>query len=822
MSADPDALLDFFRQRMRPSADLDELLALARQLGSPDPDARAQAAAKLTARGPWAVPALRHVMNDLDSPQAAKHARRCLEWVEGPRGAELQVAAARLLALRKTTTGAETLLAFLPFADDKAVGDGIRAALAIVAARPGKVDAALLAALRDPLPLRRVAAVDVLAGSGRSEVLPEIRKLLADTQPQVRLRAALVLVRRLEEPAVPVLIDLLAELPADQRQAAEQALQELAGEWAPTPALPSDDSLSRQLRREVWAGWWQTVDGPTLLAAFRHRTLNKEELTAAKALITQLGDNSFAKRDRATAEVIALGSKVVGLLREAAKDPDLEHAKRVEICLKQIAANEARDRLPLSAPVLLAVRNPPGATEALLGYLPYTEDRSMQGEVVKCVKLLARAGGPAELAVLQALSDPLAARRIVAAEILIDVGGEKHWPAVRQLLTDAEAEVRLRVALALAHAQDRQALPALIELVAELPGGQAWPAEELLLRLAGANVPTLPAGDDPAARKQRGEAWQAWWKTHGAAVDLAQLGNAPTSAAGLTVVAELAANGGAPNPFGGKALPGKAGAGTDRLVAVDRNGQTQWQIEKLHHPIDFQILAGDRVLIAEYTSNRVTERDFKGNVLWEVANLPRPPVSVQRLANGNTFIALYHTPAKGGGSMLEVDRTGKTVATFDNPAAGAAKGNPLIRAAYKMADGQMICLVSNDTCIRLDAKGKEVKRFTLPIFGGSVAAVVQVPTFAGNIDVTPNGHIVVMQSDNTVAEYDLDGKLVWQAQVTGNRATRLANGHTLVASDTGGVVELDLAGKTVWHYQPPAGSQALRARQIGGSYPARQ
>src|SRR4029079_9850201 len=120
--------------------DLEELLALAKQLGHADPDTRAQAAAKLVARGPWAIPALRHVINDLDNQVAAKQALRCLDWLQGPRGIDLPIAAAKLLAVRKPAVAAETLLAYLPFAGEQAVIDGVKAALDILAARPGKVD----------------------------------------------------------------------------------------------------------------------------------------------------------------------------------------------------------------------------------------------------------------------------------------------------------------------------------------------------------------------------------------------------------------------------------------------------------------------------------------------------------------------------------------------------------------------------------------------------------------------------------------------------------------------------------------------------------
>ena len=206
-------------------------------------------------------------------------------------------------------------LKFLPLADDETVLAAVKEALATLAKAPGKADAALVAALHDPLPLRRAIAVEILAGSGRSELLPEVRKLLADTKPQVRLQAALALTQRLDDQGVTVLIDLLTELPPDGRRQAEQALQQLAGDWSPSPPLAGDDELSRKIRREAWAAWWRTVDGPALLTAFAQRTLSKEDLANVEVLIVQLGDATFAKRKRATTELLRDGPKVIGLLR---------------------------------------------------------------------------------------------------------------------------------------------------------------------------------------------------------------------------------------------------------------------------------------------------------------------------------------------------------------------------------------------------------------------------------------------------------------------------------------------------------------------------
>jgi hypothetical protein len=649
---------------------------------------------------------------------------------------------------------------------------------------------------------------------GPPDTLAETRKLLADPSLQVRLRAALDLAPLPDEQAIGVLIELLTEVAPEERRQAEQTLQQLAGAWAPNPSLPGDDEVSRKIRRAAWAAWWRTIDGPGLLAAFRQRVLSKEELPAVQKLVEQLGDKAAAQRERAAAALIAHGPKVNGLLRAAAKSENAEQARRAELCLQQIALKDAKEKLPVSAPRLLAARKPPGASAALLAYLAFSENRLMNDEIGKALASLIRTAGKADPAVLEALSDPLAKRRLAAAEALAEAREVKAFPAVRKLLGDADPEVRLRVAVALVNALDKETVPALIDLLAEFPRGQVWAAEDLLQRLAGAKSPAVPWGkDDGEARKQLRETWQAWWKEHGAAVNIADL-DKTRSNTGLTVVLESGAAG-----AGGKRL-----LGGNRLVALDRTGQQRWQIDNLSSVFDFQLLPGERVLIAEYGNKRITERDLKGNILWEAANLPGIPVNVQRLANGNTFIALYG-PARVNGQLMELDVTGKMVSSFTvaggagampggggpgGPAGVVKAGGPLdyVIAGHKLADGKMVCLMYDYSCIWLDATGKELKRFMVPNANG----LASTNSF-GSIDVTPKGNVLIAQSDNTVVEYDMDGKVVWQAKASGYGAVRLANGNTLVTSVNGGVVELDSAGQNVWHFDPPAGVQVVRARR---------
>jgi hypothetical protein len=313
--------------------------------------------------------------------------------------------------------------------------------------------------------------------------------------------------------------------------------------------------------------------------------------------------------------------------------------------------------------------------------------------------------------------------------------------------------VRLRVGLALAAARERESVPVLIDLLAVLPADEAAQVQSTLYQLAGDRPPEVPAaGGEPAGRKKCRDAWAAWWKEHGAAADLARI-TAVAPVLGYTLLVE---------------------ANTNRVSEVERDGKVRWAIDNLQVPIDAVVLPGDRVLIAEANAHRVTERDFKGNILWQKEGLPGRPVSVQRLANGRTFIAT-------DGQLLEVDRAGKQLFSIDLAPVGAA---------YKGRDGRITCLARNGQCVRLDAAGKEIKSFPSH----------RPPGWLGGLDLLPGGHALIAQTpQNKVVEVDADGRVVREFNVPQPQtATALPNGNVLVCSNQQRAFEVDRKGKVHW------------------------
>lgn len=265
------------------------------------------------------------------------------------------------------------------------------------------------------------------------------------------------------------------------------------------------------------------IDGPALLEFLRSRTIDEERLRRIPALIEQLGHHQFLAREAASRELIQLGRLAGAALEKGTQHPDPEIAVRSERCLTAIA-DRSETSLVVAAVRVLAVRNPSGAIEALLSYLPSVGDEVIEEEVLTTLgELGVRDGQPAPVLVEAARSERIS-RRLAAASALVRAAGMDHRNTVRQLLADPEPSVRWRVARLLLTVQDQSAIPTLIALVAEAPPEIARRADQVLGILAGADRPAVrPTASESAPRRQCREDWIAWWRKHEQTIDLKKL-----------------------------------------------------------------------------------------------------------------------------------------------------------------------------------------------------------------------------------------------------------------------------------------------------------
>jgi hypothetical protein len=175
------------------------------------------------------------------------------------------------------------------------------------------------------------------------------------------------------------------------------------------------------------------TDGPALLKYLRERTPARDALARARALVAKLGAEEFAVRERAEADLLALGPVAVPVLREATKSGDLEKVRRAQRCLRKLGSVKGAE-VTAAVARLLALRRTPGAVEALLGALPGA-DEPAAGDVRAALLALAVRDGRPDPALVKALKDPDPGRRAAAAAALGKDGGAYRDRPGRPLLT---------------------------------------------------------------------------------------------------------------------------------------------------------------------------------------------------------------------------------------------------------------------------------------------------------------------------------------------------------------------------------------------------
>lgn len=510
------------------------------------------------------------------------------------------------------------------------------------------------------------------------------------------------------------------------------------------------------------------TDDAGLLDFFRKRTLSEAEQARIAQTVRKLGDQSFAVREKASAELIGLGRMARPYLKPALQDRDPEVVRRAGRCLGQIESATGT-ALPLAAARLLAGRKPAGATPVILNFLPLADDELLDAELLAALTAVGFSGGKADPALVAALNDEAPARRGAAALLLGQSGSAEQRTVVRKLLEDPQPRVRLQAAEGLARSGEKDAVPVLIALLGEAPLPVAWPAEELLCRIAGDAAPRawLRAGSDAERRTVHG-AWADWWRQNRDKIELAKL-DMDRRLLGLTLV--CACDG--------------YNQGKGKVWEVGLDGKPRWEINDANYPVDAQWLPGNRVLLAEQSGRKVTERDLTGKVLWEYA-VRDSLVACQRLANGNTFLATYT-------QLLEITPDGKAV--FSHSPSGTT-----VYAAQKLAAGRFAYLGSDGALVELDDKGKELKRLKMePAATGLV-----------KFEALPGGRYLVGRAEKVV-ELDETGKVIWECSfANANSVARLPNGNILACSyPRRSVAEIDRAGKVVW--QLPLEGGPLRA-----------
>lgn len=525
----------------------------------------------------------------------------------------------------------------------------------------------------------------------------------------------------------------------------------LATATALTTALPAAEGDKADPDAGLLAKQGVQANDANSVTAYLRRLYdeNTNDQTVAK-LISQLGADDYNQRQEATNKLLSMPNVPEAAMKAAAASDDLEVKSRAEYILKRIRGSSA-DATLLAALRTICQKQHKGAGEAILKLAAIYPSPYLQTVMQEALRATAR---PEDLPALrQAAKSDKTNLRIAATVGLVGVG-EKGLADLKPLMGDRQATVALAAARATAELGDRESLLVLGKMLSAADPEVRARSIVLLRALTSQKIEYNPH-DANDARQKAAEAWMAWISTEGKTAKLRLPLNLSVPELGRTLIC----------------MPGQA------VIEMDADGKEVFKVE------DKQAWAGQGLpnghrLIGNFGDRTVVEYDANGNVIWKRENLPGGPMSVQRLASGNTLMACSDAE-----KVIEIKPDG-TVAWEVQ-----AQGRPAY--AQRLDDGHtLIACHRANRIIEVDADGKEVW------------ALEGIPD-PQTVQRLANGNTVVAQTTNgSVREYNRDGDCIWSHEgfslVTD--AQRLSNGNTLVVEQMGKISEVSPDGKVVWTF----------------------
>ena len=254
---------------------------------------------------------------------------------------------------------------------------------------------------------------------------------------------------------------------------------------------------------------------------------------------------------------------------------------------------------------------------------------------------------------------------------------------------------------------DKDAVPVLIGLLADLPADRVWEAEEMLAFLAGDKGAAVSVAGDADARKKARDAWAAWWADNNASIDLAKLDLNEKRELGylLVVEIELPRQAGRPRRGTGRRRQARAGRSTTSTG-----------------PQDAQAVGGNRVRAdrqqrpcASASARRPATRRSSGR---------------RRAARPSACSAWpTATPSSPAATACwSLTAPARRCSTCSGPTMASSTPSGL-------RDGQIALLNNQGGYSRLDATGKEVKSFRVPF---------NINFGINGGEVLPNDHVLIV------------------------------------------------------------------------------
>lgn len=233
----------------------------------------------------------------------------------------------------------------------------------------------------------------------------------------------------------------------------------------------------------------------------------------AKTLVKQLSAPEFAVRESAMNALLDCPIVPLDLLHEAEASPDLEIAFRAKKILNNPRTKEKRralrHRREVVAAVLRTIRDTPikDATPVILEVAPFLDSWEL---TLLASNVVATLAGASDIELLRrSIASENVTRRVVAIRGLGNSAGLSIQNELRKLCDDAQTQVVLAAAHALAAQADRAALPPLVKLLSDDDARIRARSIQLLRALTNRQFGLNPFTNAEEQKAQR-KLWNTW------------------------------------------------------------------------------------------------------------------------------------------------------------------------------------------------------------------------------------------------------------------------------------------------------------------------
>jgi hypothetical protein len=261
-------LLQILRDRPPSPDTIDQVAKHVARLRAANYTDRLKATKALVKLGPVVRPLLENMRCEGGADaETAGRLREVLDHFPADQEFAATAAAARLIARDRPEQSLTVLLDFVPYATNEQVRQPVQLAINAVALAEKK---ALVAELKNTNPAKRAAVGEALLRAGVPLAKDQFAPLLADDHPLVRYQIGMALVEKNDKAGLPLLIQSIADSPADRAECALELLYRAAGEHA--PAIYYEGKSNAADVSAQWQKWQQKYAADLDLAKQLART----------------------------------------------------------------------------------------------------------------------------------------------------------------------------------------------------------------------------------------------------------------------------------------------------------------------------------------------------------------------------------------------------------------------------------------------------------------------------------------------------------------------------------------------------------------------